>query len=537
MPQTDLNIWLKIRDEASQQLNQVGTRMQAFGQRIRQNWLGITAAITAAAFALKKAFDFAQVGAKAQQIEQSFSALATAMGINATEMRKALQGAARDTVNFSNVAGSLSALLGQGLNMEEIIGLMKVARAESRKMGTDVEETFNQISGAVTGGFLVTVKRNFGLQVELSTAMEEYAKSTGKSAEAVSKYHKAQALANNIIKAASVDMAAFNLEQTTQLEHLQSLGAQWLDFKEKAGQALLAFLQIGQIVFRSLTVGFLDLTRVASESLGWINEKLAVAADFWGDAFNNDFLKERAVDLQTNATWLDAYAEGLDEAANSEAAMVLKIQELMQATGELSQAQTEALRKSVETIQAANKASSDDTTETVQDQFKLMETMAQRTATNMQSSLSDGFFKIMKGEFNSLQEVAASFGNAMLKMIADVIAQMIVLIIFQEIAGFATGGLSKAFSSAVGVATKSQHGDNFVSQTGLRVVHRGEQIIPAHQVGNGGGGGAQEVHYHINAVDAASFQQLVMKNRESIHMIISENLRFNGSLTKQIRTV
>jgi len=75
--------------------------------------------------------------------------------------------ASNETVNFSNVADKASALMAQGLNMDQVTALMRQARVEARIFGTTTEEAFQNISSAVTGGLVTTLRRSYGLQLSL----------------------------------------------------------------------------------------------------------------------------------------------------------------------------------------------------------------------------------------------------------------------------------------------------------------------------------------------------------------------------------
>ncbi len=118
MTNKELSIILRLRDEATKRLEGVRGNLQRFANAWKQNWLAITAAITASIMALRKAWDLMEMGAKAQQIEQSFSRMAESVGIDAQKMRQAIMEASKETVNFSNVADKVSALMAQGLNMD-----------------------------------------------------------------------------------------------------------------------------------------------------------------------------------------------------------------------------------------------------------------------------------------------------------------------------------------------------------------------------------------------------------------------------------
>jgi len=236
MTNRELSIILRLRDEATKRLEGVRGSLQRFANSWKQNWLAITAAITASIMALRQAWALMEMGAKAQQIDESFKRMAESVGINSREMKKALMEASQETVNFSNVADKASSLMAQGLNMDQITALMRQARVEARIFGTTTEEAFQTISSAVTGGLVTTLRRSYGLQLSLKDAVESYARATGKTTEEVEKYHMAQAIANHILERSKSHLAAVNLEMMTSYEKVQMLKAKWDDFWSQLGR-------------------------------------------------------------------------------------------------------------------------------------------------------------------------------------------------------------------------------------------------------------------------------------------------------------
>src|SRR3989338_2917254 len=256
MTNKELSIILRLRDEASKRLEGVRGSLQRFANSWKKNWLAITAAVTAAIMALRKAWDLVQMGAKAEQIEESFNRMAESVGINGQQMKQALMEASHATVNFSNIADKASDLMAQGLNMDTVAALMKQARVEAKIFGSTTEEAFQNITSAVTGGLVTTLRRTYGLQLSLKDAADDYAKATGKTSEEVKKYHMAQALANHILDKSKSHLEAVNLEVMSNYEKVQRLKSQWNEFAEKTGQALWQVLGFIQGFMNQLVAGF-----------------------------------------------------------------------------------------------------------------------------------------------------------------------------------------------------------------------------------------------------------------------------------------
>lgn len=522
MANTELNIWLKVRDQASKEIDKTKNKMRSFTDSVKKNWVAIAASIAAVGFAIRKAFDLAQLGAQAEQIESAFSKMATAVGADFNELKRQILDASKSTVNFSNIAAQATVLLGRGVTQSQIIELMKVARVEAQKTGKGVEEAFNQISGAIAGGFLVTVKRNFGLAVDLAGAYEDFSKQTGKSVDAVRKYHAAQALANQVIVAAKMDLAAFNTEMRTNLEHIQSLGAWWTGFKETLGQIILAIIQMVAVMIKTLQAGFAGviegLSRVLAATTTGIQKTLEGI---------NKIAKSEAVDamiqkLRDSSQFMRDFADSEKEVGTEFAVAAGEIASLIGKQNDLTQAQKDAMRSMASELS--------NSTNDMKDEYNLMHELAKNTATNIQNSFANSFFKAFKGELRSAKDAFAAFGESMLQTISSIIAQIVTYYAIIGPLTKAFPGLEKVF----GTFGSFQLGTSYVPQTGMYQLHKGEKVVPESK--QGGGGGAQTVNYYIHAADSKSFSEMLHQNRVSVHQIVQENLSRRGMLTHKIRT-
>lgn len=485
MANADLNIYLRLKDQLSQGVQGIKGRLQNFATTWKQNWIAITAAITTAIIAIRKAFDYIELGAKAKQIEESFTRVAIAMEVNAKQLKQALKEASGETVNFSNIAGQTAALLGQGLSLDQITQLMQVTRVEARKMGQSVEEAYQQIAGAVTGGFLVTVKRNYGLQVQLAQAYENYAKKVNKSVDEVRKYYAAQAIANEIINKAAVDLKAFNTEQQTELEYLQSIKAWWTELSETIGKAMIAMIQ-------RITVALNTVRKQFSDFMAWYNESAAKVASFLGQ-------KELAKNLRDLA---QGYREAGDEFLKTAGAIL----DMQKQAGELTDEQKKAIQDSVKAAQDANK--------NLQKDFNAMEEFGKQTARNLTQGFQDLFFNVFTGQFRSLKDVVRDFGNMMLSTIANILAQMLVIGMFKKI--------------GLGGILGFQLGTKYVPHTGPYLLHRGEKVTREGEAQQSAQGNAGSQIIVIQAWDVES----IKRNEKTLVSIIANAKNRNDRMLR-----
>ncbi len=589
MTNKELSIILRLRDEATKRLEGVRGSLQRFANSWKQNWLAITAAITASIMALRQAWDLMEMGAKAQQIDESFKRMAESVGINSREMKKALMEASQETVNFSNVADKVSSLMAQGLNMDQITALMRQARVEARIFGTTTEEAFQTISGAVTGGLVTTLRRSYGLQLSLKDAVESYARATGKTTEEVEKYHMAQAIANHILERSKSHLAAVNLEMMTSYEKVQALKSKWNDFLESAGQMLwqvLGFLQgfanhLVSGIFTILEYGSGAVEAFIQGIVNALNGLLRFGTDFFqslmtplikfyellgklpgtvGETYRQAAAEverfSQSLDKKTIQFNVEGLTQGLEEARqafnlaaedSAKEAMTqydlvfAKVKDTGDKTGEILRNVAKEVGKSAE--EAGR-------------QFNVMEEFAKQSAHNMQNAFSQFFFKAFTGELRSVKEVFADFGRAVLQMISNILAKLLLMKIFTAMAGaggtifgvpvaslFHQGGTverrNRAFIRAhSGLAPDevpiiAQTGEGVLSRRGMQAVGGSDNLRALNDGESIRGGG---VTINVNQVIQAWDAQDVWRNRKMLSNAIADDIYNNGKIRSVIRS-
>jgi hypothetical protein len=589
MTNKELSIILRLRDEASKRLEGVRGGLQRFANAWKKNWLAITAAITASIMALRKAWDLMELGARAQQIEQSFGRMAESVGINAQKMRQEIMAASKETVNFSNVADKVSALMAQGLSMDQVTALMKQAWVEARIFGTTTEEAFRNISSAVTGSLVTTLRRSYGLQLSLKDATEDYAKATGKTTEEVQKYHMAQALANHILERSKSHLEAVNLEVMTNYEKVQMLQSQWRSFMEQTGQAfwhVLGFLQgfMNHLVSGIFTAfeygagavkGFIKgITEALNALLSFGNkffQKLIVPiTKFYellgrlpgsvGETYRyaarevERFSKE--LENKTITFNIEGLTQGLEQAKQAfNLAAKESAQEAIRQYDLVFAKVKETGDRTAEILKNAARQVEDTAKEAVV-QFNAMEEFAKQSARNMQNAFSQFFFKAFTGELRNLKEVFADFGRAVLQMISNILARLLLIKMFTAMAG--PGG--KIFGVAVGslfhkggvieknhprfikahsglapdeVPIIAQTGEGVLSRKGMRALG-GSDNLKALNRGEGVEGGG--VTINVNQVIQAWDAQDVWRNRKMLSNAIADDIYSNGKIRSVIRS-
>ncbi|HAH21625.1 MAG: hypothetical protein A2Y00_05520 [Omnitrophica WOR_2 bacterium GWF2_43_52] len=551
MTNKELSIILRLRDEASKRLEGVRGSLQRFANSWKKNWLAITAAVTAAIMALRKAWDLMQMGAKAEQIEESFNRMAESVGINGQQMKQALMEASHATVNFSNIADKASALMAQGLNMDTVAALMKQARVEAKIFGSTTEEAFQNITSAVTGGLVTTLRRTYGLQLSLKDAADDYAKATGKTSEEVKKYHMAQALANHILDKSKSHLEAVNLEVMSNYEKVQRLKSQWNEFAEKTGQALWQVLGFIQGFMNQLVAGFFQLLEVATTvfqkmlvPLIKLYELLGKLPGKVGEAYRQagESVKKLSSDMEANKQAFEmASIESAKTAMEQYDLVFAKVKETGDNTAEI-------LKNVAKQV--------GDSAKDAAEKFNAMEEFAKQSARNMQNAFSEFFFKAFTGELRNMQEIFANFGRAVLQMISNILAKLLLIKLFTAMAGpggkifgvdvgalFHQGGMIRRHQGGLirahaGLAPDevpiiAQTGEGILSRQGVRALGGPDNLRSLNRGEEGAAGG---VTININQVIQAWDAQDVWRNRKALSNAIADDIYNNGKIRSVIRS-
>jgi hypothetical protein len=169
------------------------------------------------------------------------------------------------------------------------------------------------------------------------------------------------------------------------------------------------------------------------------------------------------------------------------------------------------------------------------------------TATAMRDSMADGFFKVIQGDFEGLQDVVASFGETLVKILMQALATKAIMSIglggllgyptvhsggyimgsgsFSGVKRFHSGGMANDEIPAIlkkreGVV--NEQGMNSLGVDNLNRLNRGEGV----------GGGNTTNNYYIQAIDVKSFRDRLQQNGDIFAGASESAIRDNGSLRK-----
>jgi len=587
MTNKQLSIILKLKDEASKRLEGVRGNLQRFANSWKKNWLAITASVTAAIMALRKAWELMELGAKVEQQKMAFENLASSLGMSSEKIIKDLRKMSGETMSTAEIMGKASQAMILGIDPTKLAKMMEISRASARAFGKDVGFMFESIAIGV-GRQSKLILDNLGIIVSAGTAYEKYAKSIGKSTKELTEMERKQAFLNATLEAGERILQQIDTSTMTNLEKMQKLKAGWEDFAVKIGQALwhvLGFLQafmnhLVTGIFTVLEYGSLAVKGFVQGITNALNGLLSVGIEFFqkmmvplikfyellgklpgniGETYRqaslevkkfSDSLEEKKIQFNVSGLTqgLDQARQAFKLAAEDSARDAIEQYELVFAKVKETGVNTAKVLREVagqigEGAQEATK------------QFSAMEEFAKQSARNMQNAFSQFFFKAFTGELRSVKEVFADFGRAILQMISNILAKLLLIKMFTAMAGpsgqifgvsvgalFHRGGMVRKHQGGLirahdGLAPDevpiiAQTGEGVLSRRGMNALG-GSDNLRALNSGEGGSGGG--VTINVNQVVQAWDAQDVWRNRKMLSNAIAEDIYNNGKIRSVIR--
>lgn len=166
-----------------------------------------TAAATAA-FAVKKAFDFALAGENVNAFEQNFDRLANSQGL--VNLREQLEETSRGLVDVSDLLQvSTNAILNLGDAASGLPQVLDLATRAALSNGTNARETYETFIRAIETGN-TRLLRQSGFIIDAEKVFKSYADTIGTSAGSLTLAQKQQALLNAVIEEGSKRASQFN---------------------------------------------------------------------------------------------------------------------------------------------------------------------------------------------------------------------------------------------------------------------------------------------------------------------------------------
>ena len=550
MSNKQLSIILKLRDEATKRLEGVRGSLQRFANSWKKNWLAITAAVTASIMALHKAWELMELGAKAEQQKQAFKNLAASLGRSADKIIEDLRRMSGETMSTSHIMEKASQAMILGIDPTKLAKMMEISRASARAFGKDVGFMFESIAVGV-GRQSKLILDNLGIIVSAGDAYEKYAKTLGKSAKELTEMERKQAFLNATLEAGERILQQIDTSTMTNLEKMQKLKAGWQDLAEKIGQSLWLVLGFIQGFMNQIISGFFTLLEVANTVFQKMLVPLIKFYEILGKlpGHMGETYRQAAESVKKLSNSIEQNKKVFELAATESAKVAMEQYDLVFAkvkdTGD----------KTTEVLKQVAKQVGESAKDTAQ-QFNAMEEFAKQSARNMQDAFAQFFFKAFTGELRNVKEIFADFGRAVLQMIANIIAKLLLIKLFTAMAGpggsifgvpvgslFHEGGMvgrqrRRVIKAHQGLAPDevpivAQTGEGVLSRRGmsalggpesLKALNRGEEV-------KGGG-----VTINVNQVVQSWDAQDVWRNRKMLSEAIADDIYNNGKIRSVIRS-
>lgn len=245
--------------------------------------------LVAFGIAFKKAFDFAEAGAKIMALRRSFDNLARTYGASGKQILKELKAVSRGTVTTTNLIASANKALLLGIDPAKFVKLMEIARAASKATGDTITKSFEDITTGI-GRQSRMILDNLGIIVKMEEANEKYAATLGIEASQLTDVQKKQAFLNatlaageKIIKGVGEDiedtadkLAQFKTAISETIDALKILTITAL------GGAIIKFQELSSAI-KSNTAATFDFNKALKEQAK-ISKEIAALTRFRGGA-------------------------------------------------------------------------------------------------------------------------------------------------------------------------------------------------------------------------------------------------------------
>jgi hypothetical protein len=316
--------------------------------------------------AAQRAFTFVKTGAEVADVAKSFDNLSKAAGTTGPVLLGSLRAAADGTITDASLikSANLGLLLTQNRIAKDLPALTTIARAAAKATGQDIDFIFDSLVRGIARGSPKIID-NAGITLDADKAFQDYARSIGKSADALTDAERQQATLNAVLKdgaeivktvGLNADDSSVKIAQATvAIQNLGSAIATKISpFAGTVAEGVTNALNTGGVAPGAVASGnALQSNLVAraqsfssyAQSVASANDQLQ--ASFKGDPLLGFYAKARlGLEALTPAQF--AYAQSLIQTGTASGPALAAAQRLTEVNGAFS----EALRNSTDTARA-----------------------------------------------------------------------------------------------------------------------------------------------------------------------------------------
>lgn len=210
MPDQNIDIAIRAKNQASSTLKQVKADVQGLDSLAKTAsgglggiaaGLGIGATVALVGQVTSAIDEMAQSADRLDRLRGSFDSLAQGAGQSSDQMLQAMRAASNGMIADSDLilSANKAMLLGVADSGEELAALLRVAQARGQAMGLSVTQAFSDIVTGL-GRESALILDNLGITVDLTSVMDNYAKSLGVAADQLDAAQRKQALLNEVMR-------------------------------------------------------------------------------------------------------------------------------------------------------------------------------------------------------------------------------------------------------------------------------------------------------------------------------------------------
>jgi hypothetical protein len=259
--------------------------------------MGLSIAAAAVGMAINKAMDWAEIGAKALQVRESFAIVAKGAGEDQDKLLSKLKEVSVGAIGSSDLMQKAVKGMVMGLSGDQIIKLTEAARVAARVSGEDVSTAYESITDAISTNMPKALKR-YGLISKEEMALVNKAMAAG--VEDIDLY--GLVVSRAAVQAAKMGPMAINAAERIQEFHNQVSRA-----KKEVGLFVLEGLMVLWGIFQAVAASVMLLCGQLVSLYNWFGDLKIRILDFFG-------IKERAEELRKEAEGAKQLAQDLSGA-------------------------------------------------------------------------------------------------------------------------------------------------------------------------------------------------------------------------------
>ena len=207
---------------------------------VKTKLMAAAGAIYGAYKTIEQAVDMAAAGSKLEKQAAAFGNLSAAAGTSAARMLESLRQVSGGMVAEADLISAAGKAMLMNIPAGEITKLMEIAAATSKSTGQTITEAFNDITMGVARQSKMILD-NLGIIVDVDKANQDYAKTLGKTADALSDTEKRLAFMNSVMKSGE-DMIKRIGASAGSLDNVNKLIASHSNLWDEVNKTVATFL-------------------------------------------------------------------------------------------------------------------------------------------------------------------------------------------------------------------------------------------------------------------------------------------------------